>query len=259
MRPLRNLNLTLIAAVVLLVIGLLIIVFGYRFLYDEFSFRRLIIDLYANGGSELLSIALTVLIIETLNERRAVAAEKRDLILQMGSPNKILAVEAVRLLNSRQWLQDRSLEQANFRGADLEGTNLMQAHLKRTDFGGANLRGANLVETNMYSANLWWVTLREAVLRSADLRRANLMEANLKAADLKGSNLSHANLRGANLQAADLTGACLVGADLRNADLTRTNLDKAVLPDDTTWTPDTDMRRFTDPDHPNFYTPPQHS
>ncbi|MEJ2151089.1 MAG: hypothetical protein P8Z40_16680 [Chloroflexota bacterium] len=25
-----------------------------------------------------------------------------------------------------------------------------------------------------------------------------------------------------------------------------------MLPDDSTWTPDADMRRFTDPDHPHF-------
>jgi hypothetical protein len=64
-----------------------------------------------------------------------------------------------------------------------------------------------------------------------------------------------------NLESAMLMDANLCGADLRNtnlkwADLTRTRLDETtILPDGTTWTPQTDMGRFTDPDHSEFFQP----
>jgi uncharacterized protein YjbI with pentapeptide repeats len=79
------------------------------------------------------------------------------------------------------------------------------------------------------------------------------------------ANLGEVNLGGANLQGASLFGAFLGGANLRRADLRgavlkRANLDEfTILPDGTKWTPDTDMARFTDPDHPDFWRPEEPS
>jgi hypothetical protein len=62
-----------------------------------------------------------------------------------------------------------------------------------------------------------------------------------------------------NLQGADLTLTNLQGADLRRTNLQGADLEVAqfdentILPDMTKWTPDTDMKRFTDPKHPQFW------
>src|SRR5690606_34681130 len=121
--------------------GLGIIAAGFVILYlidpregESFSLRQLVSDLYANGGAELLSIALTVLIIERLNRRRAEQERKDELILQMGSPDHAFAVEAARIMRQKGWLHDGSLQDA-----DLVITNL-----KRANLGHANLQAAVL-------------------------------------------------------------------------------------------------------------------
>jgi len=72
-------------------------------------------DYYANISTELASIAITVLIVDVLYQQRDVEREKRDLILQMGSPDNTFAVEAVRRLRAQGWLKYGAL-----RGAFLE-------------------------------------------------------------------------------------------------------------------------------------------
>ena len=53
---------------------------------------------------------------------------------------------------------------------------------------------------------------------------------------------------------ADLASADLFGADLMYANLTGADFaEDTRLPDGTHWTPDTDITRFTDPDHPRFW------
>ena len=106
-------------------------------------------DFYANISTELASIALTVLVIDTLNERRAVQQEKQNLILQMSSPTNSIAKEAVRILRMRGWLIDGTLHRANLlranlRKAYLEGIDLRGASLDKADLQGAYLQRANL-------------------------------------------------------------------------------------------------------------------
>lgn len=91
---------------------------------------------------------------------------------------------------------------------------------------------------------LWLV---EIDLAGANLNRANLRGANLRSTDLR-ANLAGADLRIANLGAADLRGAYLIGADLEGAEFYETTR----LPDGTYWTPDIDMARFTNSEHPDF-------
>jgi uncharacterized protein YjbI with pentapeptide repeats len=85
----------------------------------------------------------------------------------------------------------------------------------------------------------------------AELARVSLSRAKLSGASLTEADLSWAYLRGANLE----------GADFLDANLFRAILDRAIfnedtrLPDGTKWTPDTDMARFTDINHPDFWWP----
>jgi hypothetical protein len=83
---------------------------------------------------------------------------------------------------------------------------------------------------------------------------ATLRRVYLSGANLQGANLWHANLQGAYLAYADLQGAYLIGANLQGALLNRAGFDEETyLPDGSQWTPDTDMNRFTNPEHPDFW------
>src|SRR6266508_297747 len=81
-------------------------------------------DIYANAATSLLSISLTVLLIDRLYEQRDRAQLKKRLIWEMGSQDQALAVRAVKELRDAGWLTDGSLE-----GVDLTLANLAQAQL----------------------------------------------------------------------------------------------------------------------------------
>ena len=68
------------------------------------------------------------------------------------------------------------------------------------------------------------------------------------------TSLFGADLRGANLTLANLMDTNLTRANLQNAVFRMTKFDMdTTLPDGSKWTPDTEMARFTDPKHLNFY------
>jgi uncharacterized protein YjbI with pentapeptide repeats len=221
-----------------------------------------IVNLYTS----ILSIIVTVFVIDLLNRRRddrnALRQLQEQLIRDAGRTSNEIAKNAVHQLNIRDWLDRHSgaLKKANLRGANLaganlsganlRGTDLFMANLQGTDLGGAKLEGAKLDHANLKEADLYGAKLQGSQLSSVNLQEAILGIANLQGANLRGANLQRANLRDANLQEADLYGAKLQGADLWGANLKAAkihgiNLDKTtMLPDETYWTPDTDMRKF---------------
>ena len=133
-------------------------------------------------------------------------------------------------------LSGQYLVQTIFREANLGGADLHRADLQRADFQGANLTGANLQLANMNNANL----------QDADLIMAHLQSATLHSANLSGANLWNTYLQGTDLS----------GANLQNATLLRSHFDiNTILPDGTRWSEDTDLTRFTNPNHPDFGQP----
>jgi hypothetical protein len=90
------------------------------------------------------------------------------------------------------------------------------------------------------------------------LQKANLQNADLRYANLKNLHIVRVNLFNADLTGADLRGAWLYESNLEHATLSATGIpamfdNTTMLPDNTAWTPETDMRRFTDPNHPQFW------
>ncbi len=252
-------------------------------------------NLYITG----VGVALTVGILDRRAEHRATQQRKDELILQMGSPDNAFAIEAVRLLRSKGWLEDGSLKYAKLAGANLQhaflmkadleaailaGSKLSSSHLHKAnlqraflldvDLQAANLPGANLQQADLRKANLTgtYLTgadLQEACLAHSKMHSTNLEGGNLRCAILSSANLqraslvdtrlcealvAHTNLQEANLERADLSGANLTGANLQGANLTNTTFSpQTILPDGTHWSPDSDMRRFTDPNHPSVW------
>jgi len=204
-----------------------------------------------NVAPELLGLVLTYGIIEIVlrnnQKRQSETALKERLIRQMGSTVNSDAIHAIEELRAHGWLMDGSMNKAN-----LQLANLM----------GADLTMANLMKSSLMGANLERVKLMGAKLEFVKLTFANLIGANLEWADLEWTNfwyadLERANLMNANLKQADMVGANLVGVKLKNAKLMGAEFDNnTILPDGENWTPDTDMTRFTDPDHPHFWEPP---
>lgn len=155
-------------------------------------------------------------------------------------------------------LNDATLAFANLTGANLLNANLRRAQLNGTNFAGANLGRARLIDANLREAVCSAAVLMGADLTGADVQRADLRKATFVRADLQAADLSFANLEGAFLLEANLSGARFSHARFDN---------KTVLPDptinptqasdqavfDNYWTPNTDMARYTNPDHPNFW------
>lgn len=141
---------SVVAGFLFLILGGYISVRGYFFLYpQEFSLAKIAGDFYANAGTELISIAITVLVIDVINKRRNKQQELADLKWQMGSKDNVLVLEAVRKLRGKKWLIDGSL-----RGIDLRGANLSNAKLFRADLEEANLERVKLKGAFMKQANL---------------------------------------------------------------------------------------------------------
>jgi hypothetical protein len=189
----------------------------------------------ANLYTEILGLIATVVILDRLaerrEERRRILDLQERLVMEAGSQSNETVKRAVHELDKRAWLKGENslLRRANLRLANLEGVDLVRA----------DLRGADLVRTNLQGAKLWLADLREADLSGADLRGAEL-----RGTTLQGANLARANLEGAELRGANLQGAMLAEA----------KLDKnTILPDGSKWRADSDLARFTDVQHPNFW------
>jgi len=183
----------------------------------------------SNLGVELLSIAVTVIVIEQLNRREYKREKMAELITEMRSKSNEVAISAVEQLETRRWLTDGLME---------------SAQLKRANLQHANLHAAILYDANLADADLRNAHLGSAYLRRAYLRSANLQDADIRRASFRDADLSVANLRGAYLSYVDLQGAKLEGTSFS---------EETTLPDGSKWTPETDMTRFTDPNHPNFW------
>jgi hypothetical protein len=204
--------------------------------------------------TEIIGIVLTVSVIEWFNRRRALHYYQQKFVDDAGSLSNEVAKNAVHHLRSKGWLEGK------------------KGLLCRADLGAANLQGVELWHANLHGASLWMANLQGATLMGANLERAWLLHANLQAADLSGANLHGADLRdvsfqgarsvGAVLQATNMEGAHLQGTDLSWANLRGANLSRAEfdqntkLPDQSHWTSNTDLHRFIDPEHPEFWNSP---
>lgn len=180
-----------VVGLVLLLLGLIVIVVGQLSQSETFSLSEAFANLWSNLGTELISVAISVLVIERLLQAHETRQEKARLIRDLGSKDNGIALQAVGELKARRWLQDGSLHgaclsEANLQGADLDGADLRHAKLY-----GANLRNARLVR-----ANLEWAYLRRADLRGANLCEANLERAALSQAQLDGAHFGNNSLHG---------------------------------------------------------------
>ena len=186
------------AAFGLLVAGIAILILGYRYQHPEgLSWSALTADLYANVGIDFVSIAITVLGIDALNQRREARLEKRRLIREMGSRDNGIALRAVQELRGQGYLSDGSLHSVWLMSADLERADLYSADIRGAALHSANLQRAELFGANLSRASLWRTNLAGANLIDTDLSDANFEYANLAGARVTRNQLEKAySLRG---------------------------------------------------------------
>lgn len=238
-------------------------------------------DGYAtNLYTEAMSVIVTVTVLDRMNDRRsrerATEMLKKRLFREAKGQSNEIAKAAIDWIRDEKWLTVEDevalLQGQNLEIANLGEANLLSANLEHSNLRQANLQCAILTQANLQHAILAEANLHESNLLFANLQQASLAEANVQEADLSGSNLQQANLRKANLQDANLcltnlTQTILAEANLRGAQLEGAKFDaKTVLPDavdtgvdehvyDKYWTPDTDMTRYTNPEHLDFWQP----
>ncbi|MBW4438807.1 MAG: pentapeptide repeat-containing protein [Pleurocapsa minor GSE-CHR-MK-17-07R] len=238
-----------------LAIGIMLLGYGFVHADEPFDLRAFIEELYANIASELFGIAITILIIDTIYRRYDERAEKRrerqQLRNQLGSGINEVAIRAAEELRASGWLTDGTLQGEDLRVANLEKAKLWQADLQGVNFQWAKLQGANLNDAVLAGANFTQANLTATRLRGADMRGALCTGAKMYRAHLVAAFLQDAKLTNAHLEGAKLTGAHLEGADLTGAHLDALT----ILPDGTPWTESTDLTRFTNSGHPDYFQP----
>ena len=264
-----------IVVVILIVIAI--------FALGLFGGEDYVTNLYTELIGVTLSIGVTVVIVERLNL-------KRRLVREAGSHANDIAISAIDQLREEGWLTGDNgllkgvdLSGANLENADLRGANLGWTNLKDADLRSAKLIGTDLRDTDLRFADLESANLSHAKLNSAKLFGANLQKTKLYGADFMLADLRNADLRWAEISMTKLGEKQQGGADvfkdipppakLRHVELQGAYLEGAilpsqryqdaipphesylycaVLPDEEKYTPATDMKKYTDPQHSEF-------
>lgn len=221
---------------------------------------------YANTFTDVLSIGVTVLLIDRLNRRRDERELQKQFVRDIRTKVPDVVRNALHQMREHKWLVGDAgiLKGEHLAGVELQDADLHDANLCSAKMQDAILTKTNLKDANLSGVNLFQANLSDANLFGTNLRNATLIRANLSNADLQGVHVNDADMRRANLSGAIMRFTDLRGTNLENANLSNINADwqyvdmdkSTTLPDGTKWTPDTDITRFTDPNHPNFWPSP---
>jgi hypothetical protein len=221
-------------------------------------------DWSQNFSTEMLGAIMTFLLFEKIISEREKKKEHeqqkktkiKNLISELRSDDKATAKSAHQKIADNGWWLDGSLIAADLSGADLHGCSLHRANLLGANLQGANLSGATLGSSDLVGADLSDAKLVDAILNDCDMGKANLDGADLQRASMETCKLYNANLSDANLAGAKL-GNYFPSDDYVNYEDdidTTAKFDTAtILPDGDRWSEDTDMKRFTNPNHPDFW------
>lgn len=215
----------------ILTIGILT---GLLYFYPStWWFSDIINAFYANFSTELISIALTILLINFLYEKKETKALKSRLIRELGSHDKGFTSRALKELREFGWVQDGSLSDKDFSSANLSGLDFSNAILVGTKFNKANLKeidftGADLTDAELEEADLSGAKLNDCTLHNCNLNEAKLHEAKLNGVNLKNTECNKAvfnmsQLRGAQIELTEMCDANFSFADFEGATIKDTN------------------------------------
>lgn len=204
----------------LVLVGIGILIGGLLFSSDS----GYVTNLY----TELISIAVTIGILDFIYERRRKneleAEYKQRLLREARSSINVIALRALEQIHERDWLKGKN------------------SILAGKDLSGANWENAVLVEANLSRTILTFTNMKNACLHSCDLSNAQLNLANLENAKLMYSNLRASK----SINTVWFNNETILPDPLIN---------NKGLYVSKHWTLDTDMARYTNPQHPDFWHP----
>ena len=213
--------------------------------YCVFDHTDYALNLLTEMIGVVLSICVTVFIVDRLYAHRERESLRRRLIREVGSGSNPHALNAASWLRAEGWLGGKvgALKNADLRGADLRNVSLWYQNHEDGSEQLADLEGAILWGSNLSDAVLIKANLQTAELRHSNLERAYLDDANLQGALLNAANLKEARLYGANMQ-----GAIMIGAKHLN----KACLSGAILPDGRRFEHGMSLSSYVNPNDPNF-------
>ncbi|MEM9952691.1 MAG: pentapeptide repeat-containing protein [Chloroflexota bacterium] len=209
-------------------------------IYSEENLLSYVTNLWTEG----VSIAITVLVIDSLRRQGERAQEKiereeeniKRLLLNAKSSINVVAKQAIFEINELGLLKgdDGLLIGADLTGANLEGANLAEANLKGATLQHVNLRGADLAGANLSSANFYEADLSHANLQGVkghgvSISSATVNEANLSYGDFSDSFLNFSSYKGITAIETKFTNARLFLAKMQNADCSKADFTNARL------------------------------
>lgn len=203
---------------------------------------------------EAVGIAFTVLLIDRIYRSVEGDKEKRRLILQMGSADNALSIQAIRELSMLEHIDDGSLRNRYFTGSNMEGAVLLNADMQGVHMVGVNLCDASLAHANLKNSNIAFCDFTDARLWNAELNNAALTNINFENVELFGADLRNTFMPDANLRGAVFLPYHPFDRFYGDAVLDETTL----LPDESHYQPELGLEqllRFTDPNHPEFWQP----
>jgi uncharacterized protein YjbI with pentapeptide repeats len=194
------------------------------------------------------SISVAGRILDDAGFNAFVSAHERFLRGGGGARAILRFVEAPGVDARRRTLNDADFTGANLRGALFAGCHLERAALHCADLTRADLRAANLRRSDLRGAVLAGAALNGAVMDQSDMRAAYiaLTDANgtvrilprregrtsMSVTDAEaGADFTNCAMRGVRLCSANLKGANFTGAVLEAADFTSANVTGAVFQD----------------------------
>jgi len=139
---------------------------------------------------EITGIAITLILVDRLLSIRTRVEHENELLEQVHSPVRDIAVEALRLIRKDEQLFSMLKEALRLIRKDEQLFSML--NMKRS--GGVRWSGADLSRVDLRGANLIGADMRGAHLLGADLSGARLHLADLSGADLSGANISEAKL-----------------------------------------------------------------
>jgi uncharacterized protein YjbI with pentapeptide repeats len=121
------------------------------------------------------------------------------------------------------------LQNAEFRGAKLYGSNFSHANLYQADFSALTSLGKAPITTQAQSVDFSHADLRASKFENADLSNSSFKNANLAGAILTNSNLSKTDFSGADLRGADIRESKFKEVELCKTHVNAKTLGKELL------------------------------
>ncbi|RUT71733.1 pentapeptide repeat-containing protein [Flavobacterium cupreum] len=182
-------------------------------------FSGFIKEIYANLSCELMSIAITILLINYLYEKREESNNKRRLIRELGSEDKGFTSRALKEIKELGYLVDGTLNGADLSSANLEGL----------DFTGANLQNVNFSKARLTNSIFKGVQFEGVRLDGAEARQCNFERSVFNNVSLKGSNLYSAIFIGCQISNADFLKAKIEQTEFIDSKIENSKFEDSVI------------------------------